>query len=229
MSREVLETHVMKSWIKSISALSVYVRIPQEIAVKTYTYYLRTISSYVRELYNGGSEGAFIDGMAELIPAQLTRAWNEGMRENGLDPVDDMIDEWADKLEDLILNEYDYVDNFAADITAAAAAASGVDALLSRAEMWANRYNDVLNISILTTKEQKLKWILGATEEHCNTCSALNGIVAFASEWDLSGVHPQGAPNAALECGGWRCDCSLQPTSERHTRGAWDRIMAAAG
>lgn len=229
MNKTLLELHVMKSWIKVISALSGYISVPQEIAAKTYAYYLRTISSYVRTLYNGGSEGEFIDSMAELIPAQLTRAWNEGMRENGLDPVEDMIEEWADKLEELILNEFDYVDNFAADITAAVSAGSGIDALLSRAEIWANRYNDVLNISILTTKEQKLKWILGATEEHCSTCSALNGIVAFASEWELSGVHPQNPPNAALECGGWRCDCSLEPTSERHTRGAWDRIMAVAG
>jgi hypothetical protein len=29
--------------------------------------------------------------------------------------------------------------------------------------------------------------------------------------------HPQGAPNDALECGGWRCDCSLEVTKEKPT------------
>ncbi len=195
---------------------------------KTLAYFLRVLSGMVKDLYRGDiDESGFVTRMADLIQQQLTRAWAEGMRANDLDPVADMEPEWQEKLDAIILNEYNYVDNFAADIVDAAKNETGWDALLARAELWANRYTDTVNIAILTTKEQKLVWRLGATEEHCDTCAALNGIVAWASEWQLADVHPQSPPNDALDCGGWRCDCSLEPTRERHTPGAFDRIMAA--
>lgn len=215
--------------IRLMSKRSFFERISPEWAIKTYSYYLRTISTLVRQLYGGEiSESSFVDRMADLVQAQLIRAWNEGMRENGLDPQEEMKEEWITKRDELILNEYNFVDGFAADIVAGSKEEASIDGFLARAEVWANRYNDVVNISIVTTKEQKLKWELGATEEHCATCAALNGIVAWASEWELAGVRPQNPPNSSLECGGWRCDCRLTPTTERHTRGAWNRIMSAS-
>lgn len=198
-----------------------------DMVVKTLAYFLRTLSSMVRDLYSGEiEEGGFVDRMATLVQEQLTRAWNEGMRANGLDPATDMEPEWEEMLQDIIANEYNYVDQFAADIVQAAKDEAGWDALLARAELWANRYTDVVNRAILVTKEQKLVWIYGDTE-HCETCAALNGIVAWASEWELADVHPQSPPNDALDCGGWKCQCRLEPTSARHTAGAFDRIMAA--
>jgi hypothetical protein len=163
--------------------------------------------------------------MSELIDAQLNRAWAEGMRENELDPDEDMEPEWQSMLDEIILSEYDYVDNFAADIVAARDEQLDWEPLLSRADMWANRYNDVVNQSIMTTKEQKLIWVYGDTD-HCDTCVALNGIVAWASEWEESGVKPQGS---MLECGGYRCQCEIIPTGNRHTRNALDAIMSAIG
>ena len=75
--------------------------------------------------------------------------------------------------------------------------------------------------------KQRMKWELGETEEHCETCAALNGIVAFAREWETLGVHPQDAPNNKLECGGWQCGCTLTPTSQRRTSDAYGRIEEA--
>ena len=165
--------------------------------------------------------------MAELIDAQLNRAWADGMRENELDPVEDMEPEWQSMLDEIILSEYNYVDGFAADIVAARDEQLDWEPLLSRAELWANRYNDVYNTSVVTTGNQKLIWILGATEVHCDTCAALNGIVAWAEEWEESGVVPQNPPNRYLDCEGWRCDCELIPTTNRHTRNALDAIQEA--
>jgi len=71
-------------------------------------------------------------------------------------------------------------------------------------------------------------WVIGETEVSCSTCLALNGIVAYASEWEESGVHPQGPQNGALACGGWNCDCSLDTTNARRTRDALGRIMDIA-
>ena len=94
--------------------------------------------------------------------------------------------------------------------------------------MWAHRYTDVVNQAKVwfgKRKKVKLKWEMGATEEHCATCAALNGIVAYAEDWERSGIHPQNPPNQALECGGWRCDCALVPTTERATNNALERIQ----
>jgi len=193
---------------------------------KTYDYYLRTIEGYVRDLYRGDiEEGDFVTQMSELIDSQLTRAWHEGMRENELDPVEEMEPEWQEILDGIILSEYDYVDGFASDIVAASDEQLDWEPLLSRADMWANRYNDVVNQAIIATKEQKLLWVYGDTD-HCDTCLALNGIVAWASEWEESGVKPQGN---MLQCGGWNCQCEIIPTGNRHTRGALDAIMSAIG
>lgn len=45
----------------------------------------------------------------------------------------------------------------------------------------------------------------------------LNGIVAYAREWNEYGIHPQSPPNDLLECGGWRCQCRLVSTAKRVT------------
>ena len=193
---------------------------------KTYDYYSRTIEGYVRDLYRGDiEEGDFVTQMSELIDSQLTRAWHEGMRENELDPIEEMEPEWQEILDGIILSEYDYVDGFASDIVAARDEQLDWDPLLSRADMWANRYNDVVNQAIIATKEQKLLWVYGDTD-HCDTCLALNGIVAWASEWEESGVKPQGN---MLQCGGWNCQCEIIPTGNRHTGNALDAIMSAIG
>jgi hypothetical protein len=187
-------------------------------STKTVEYFTRVLSGMVRDLYRGDiEEGGFVDGLAQLVQDQLTRAWNEGMRENDLDPAEDMEPEWQVILDDIIANEYNYVDGFAADIVAARDEQTDWTPLLLRAELWANRYNDVVNRAILATKEQKLLWVYGETEEHCDTCRELNGIVAWASEWEESGLKPGGD---SLQCGGWRCQCSLIPTANRHTRDA---------
>src|SRR3990167_6350829 len=210
--------------------------IPTEIGIKTTAYYARVLERNTRDLYNGAmAEAAFVDALLDLIDAQLTRAWDEGMRENGLDPKEDMIDEWAEVLEEKKLSELDYVDDFAAEIVQAAkddkeSGSNSLPGLLARADMWANRYTDIVNLAIVTTAGGKDRsvWQFGDTE-HCNTCFALNGIVAFASEWLLAAVQPQSPQNDALDCGGWHCQCTLSTTDQRRTRGAFDRIMGALG
>jgi hypothetical protein len=79
----------------------------------------------------------------------------------------------------------------------------------------------------MINKKQRLRWKLGKTEDHCLTCSYLDGLVAYAAEWDESGYHPQGAPNEQLQCGGWQCDCSLEPTDSPRTRGIRDKLGLA--
>jgi len=182
--------------------------------IKTIAYYDRSLSRAVRDFYGGEIDaGEFIDEMIRLVEGQLTRAWNEGMRGNGLDPRRNMTDAWREVLQGEINSEFDHVLDFAADVERAAANQAALAPLMQRVQMWVNRYTDVLNLSIITTakQEDRFKWIYGDTH-HCETCAMLNGVVATKEQWDASGFRPQNPPNEMLECGGWRCQCRLEKT-----------------
>lgn len=62
---------------------------------------------------------------------------------------------------------------------------------------------------IFTNQEQRFRFELGGTVEHCADCLRLNGQVHTGSAWYASGLFPQ---SHALECGGWLCDCRLVET-----------------
>jgi hypothetical protein len=75
---------------------------------------------------------------------------------------------------------------------------------------------------------QRMMWVYGDAD-HCSTCEQLNGIVAYASEWETLGVKPQSPPNPLLQCGGWRCKCSLRVTDRRRSPKAFETIMNIVG
>lgn len=187
--------------------------------LKTVGYYNRVLNHNVLLLYNGDmSETEFVDDLAGLIDKQFRRAWREGAKDVGFDP-DKMSAAEKKMIEDRILKEYDYVDKFAADILQAAKDGKDIKPFQDRVNMWSNRYLEVQNdahIQFSKDTGQLFEWQLGATEDHCDTCATLNGTVATADEWSKSGWKPQGSN---LECGGWRCDCRLEPTDKEKTAG----------
>jgi hypothetical protein len=197
-------------------------------AVKTAGTMFRTVRKIAHQLYLGEIGYAdFLEYMADEIRAQLTRAWREALRELGLDPGL-VTTEFADDLYNDIVRQFDHLDGYARDILRAAQERTPFAPLSARAQMWANRYNDSKHaalIAITTAYGGKLEWRLGPTEEHCATCSRLNGLVAFGREWDTAGVRPQGGPNPALECGGWNCQCELVPTDRRRSPDALGTLL----
>lgn len=183
-------------------------------------------------LFSSGNVGNFIATFLRSIDVQLTDAWNKGAEEVGVSP-EDMKPEDLQILNSIIDNEAQYVEGLAGDIMQARAdemAREQFDSQFgSRVDIWGNRYTETENRSKMHFGgKQRLEWVLGATEKHCTTCLALNGIIAFAEEWEESGVQPQAPPNPVLECGGWKCDCSLVPTDRRRSAGALTRIMDIA-
>jgi hypothetical protein len=85
----------------------------------------RIIWDDVREFYyEEQSVGDFIDSMTGTIESQLTRAWNEGMRNNGLDPASDMTPAWEAELQGIIDEEYNHVLDFAQAIERASVVAA---------------------------------------------------------------------------------------------------------
>ena len=58
------------------------------------------------------------------------------------------------------------------------------------------------------SKNQMLTWEYGDTE-HCDTCQKLNG-KAHRAKWYLALDYIPGKPGAAMDCGGYRCQCKLR-------------------
>jgi hypothetical protein len=198
--------------------------------VKTQGYYERALWDTVRGFYNSGNGSAYLDRMIATIRQQLTRAWREGAAAVGFNP-DEMDMEDLAELERIIHDESEFIFRLGDDILRAKANGEDVGNFKQRVSMWANRYGDVVNQAKIWFGRKvgtKLKWVLGATEEHCGTCAELNGKVAYAKEWDEAGIHPQQPPNGVLECGGWKCQCSLVPTNERRTWGILNKLLDMA-
>jgi len=200
--------------------------------LKTVDWYDRAMWRAVQDLYNGviGSM-EFETFMIDAIQNQLRRAWNEGMRSLQLDPVDDQTMEGEMRLQDIMLSELDYVGPLAQDIWAAAYANAPIDPFHARVDIWTNRYTDVVNqaVTFYSGLGQKLQWKIGATEQHCDSCAYLDGLVAYASEWETAGLHPQQPPNPRLGCKGWKCSCSLDPTDQRRSPNVLDTLMSVPG
>ena len=200
---------------------------------KTYDFMLRTIEGLVRGVYNGNLGGDFVDILQSLIEGQMRQAYQAAFEDAGFTDMF-MPDYLNEALQETILQQtnFDYIYQYYKDIIDARTDGTSIDPLLSRAGLWANRYSEAYGNAVLLINSNnggRMIWKLGATEQHCSTCAGLNGIVAFAREWDELGVHPQGAPNDILECGGWRCDCSLEATDQRRSPKAYDTILNIVG
>jgi hypothetical protein len=82
--------------------------------------------------------------------------------------------------------------------------------LLRIAQLWTRSYDGMISKGqTYAPDDPTYVWRLGATERHCRDCQNLDGQVHTASEWRAAGIRPQ-SPD--LECGGWNCDCRLEPS-----------------
>lgn len=192
--------------------LPLAIEIEVALAAKTENFYNRALNRLVSDLYNDEiSQDDFINSHADLITQQFRRAFNEGMRANGLDPAKDMTSEWEQAYQGLVADEFQYVDDFAADIVRGAKDGLPVDGLRYRAGLWAHRYPDIVDQAKIITGDdnQMYTWHYGDTVEHCGTCSQYEGQTKTAREWRVlreRGIYPK---SRALECKGYHCDCRL--------------------
>jgi hypothetical protein len=222
------------SLIKTIDYLiSKNVEIPSDvlidmhsIGIKTYDYYLGKLQSLVKTLYSGAIGGEFVSIMDNLVKGQIANAYETAWVDSGFELPP------ADYIKSMYQDQRSFIDGFYKDIVDAKIDQTPIEPLLSRAELWANQWNTAYNDGLrLVSVEMggKLMWHEGDTVDKCNTCVRLDGIVMFAREWEELGVHPQGGPNPLLECQGFRCGCSLEPTDRRRSPRAFDTVMNIVG
>lgn len=218
MNPEILQavermTEAVRRRARSIAMMR-YVKAGQ---YKTEGTYFRQAWRSIRELYNGEiTEYEFLDDFNTYIDNQFTRAWRAGSKEMGV-----LESQWTDKdyaaLATLIETEQGYMLQLADDILQARDEGKGYEQFRVRAQMWANRYNDVLNQArIHFGGKNYLIWLYTPGKSHCEDCDRLNGVVATADEWRAYHLRPQ---SRALMCGGYNCGCMLVPTSQPPTPG----------
>lgn len=199
-----------RSWRFILTAIKFLNR----LGVKTLDYYAGALHGLVADLFDGDiTQDQFLSFGYQLIEDQVTEAWFEGIGRNGFG-TENMTSDWWDHLNGMIAREQDYFQGFADDIVSMSKQNGSLEAALSRADLYAQRYVDIENQAWLYSAAQSdtFVWAMGDTEEHCPECAALDGWVATAEEWQQSGINPQMPPNDVLTCGGWRCDCRLEKT-----------------
>ena len=150
----------VKKWPGILPYLSRKARhILGDFELKSYDYYLRALRGLVIGVYNGYLGGEFRDIMADLVFGQFTDAYEQAMKDN---EVAEMSPEMRTELDGLISAEWEFVEGFFSDIIDARVDNTPIDPLLGRAELWANKWNDVYNKASMTieiTYGGKLKWI----------------------------------------------------------------------
>lgn len=185
------------------------------------TGYRSAIHAAVRGLWSGiGDYDWFWDSMSTSIRFYIPRAWHEGAQDCGITPSELRPAEKS-KLQQAVNYEFQWIDGYATAIEEGSKAEGGkLSPLFSRAEIWIGRWEGIKSEArVMACGDKKLKWVLGATEKPCRSCSRLDGKVKRASYWNEKGILPRvhGAPY--LECKGFNCDCQLPLTDEPMSRG----------
>jgi len=154
----------------------------------------------------------------DAIDRGLPQAWAEGAAACGIRPEEYTPDERT-ALAQAIASEKNHVFGLLDWVEQNSKENGGHrSTAYSRLDIWINRYRDIVNkAKTMACGDQKMRWTLGAAE-HCSTCLKLNGKVKRGTYWQ-SHVMPQNPPNGLLECGGWNCACTLQPTEDRASPG----------
>ena len=189
--------------------------------IKSYSVslYAREIDNAAHTLWKNGPPG-----VARMLTATirfgLRDAFDLGAADIGINPEDyinadlrdrdAIIDEEISHVPDLV----QYLKDLANDPQAKLSDAD------NRLQMWKQTFTDMrTQAKLILGQDEKLEFVLGATEQHCKSCSKLNGIVKRTSFWRSHGVMPRNPPNDKLECGGWLCDCELSPTDKPCSKG----------
>ena len=183
--------------------------------------YKKALRAVARGLWSGVfTVDQFEDEMRIAINRFLNHAFDEGAEVFGVTP-DEYTKEEFKAIGDIIKNEVSRISNLADFIVENSKENEGkLSKVFDRINLWVNRFNDMVDLAkVMVGKDQKLEWILGSTKSHCKTCLALAGKVKRASYWEKIGLRPKNPPNDKLECGGWECQCRLEPTKKPLSKG----------
>ena len=188
----------------------------------------KSISSYRRELRsimrgiidNQINVPSAIQATDSVVRRSLTQAAYEGIEKGGL-RRGDLTQAELLTIQEMIFNEQDYVVGlveYAKSQSTSDNPAYG--AVFNRVDMWANRYDMVVNkFYQMAASDKKTIWRLHGkhkTDESCIDCLAYNGRVYRNSIWEKHDIQTQ---MWDLSCRGVHCGCGMKETDEPITRG----------
>lgn len=180
--------------------------------------YGASLRAAARGLWGGAVDaGTFYGMMLSSIDLYYEQAWREGAAICGVGPADRTPQEQAALNREIMLARQS-VAGLGAFIEQNAKAAGGkLSALYPRLSLWSNRYPAIVILAqTMACGDQKLRWEYGGTHDHCEDCAMYVGKVYRATLWHRYGALPR---SRSLECGGWKCQCRLVPTTEPVTPG----------
>lgn len=180
--------------------------------------FARGVRSAIYRLWSDrGDMFDFVDGMSSALRRGLTRAWQAGAAEVGIQP-DELTREEIDALNTLINEQIYYLIPFGQDIVERNKPSGGLLRNVNRrGEMWINRYEDARNQGkIMAAGNMKMEWVMGPTIEHCQDCLKYNGRVYRASIWNKYNIKPQ---SMNLSCHGFKCLCKFVATDKKVNKG----------
>lgn len=186
--------------------------------LKTIEGYRLNIRAGIRGLWNGTWDYyTFLDQMSLAIERGFTQAWYEGAKIYGVSPSELTEEEHVRLLEE-VNKEVVFIGNLGQAIIANSKAMGGKLApLFARAELWVAGYNRVRTMGeMYAARDQKLRFNLGMSKEHCVDCTKYNGKVYRASIWRKYDIQPR---SYRLACRGYHCQCFFSPTNEPVTPG----------
>lgn len=187
------------------------------LAVKTEAAFRRALRQIVRGYWNG-TYGAFdfFDSFADVLDRELTKAWQDGMKQWGI-AFTEISEAESLRLRTEIATQISYIDGLASFIAENSKANGGsLSTIYDRLELWVNNYQRIVSLAgQMAAADEKGIWVYGDTTNHCASCSALAGRVYRNSVW-LKWLEPVDMlPGGhGLACKGFQCDCKIKKTSE---------------
>lgn len=154
---------------------------------KPVTSFANSVKRAFTDAYIAAAEIGYQEGGADLPFDDETVAWLTGVQSQEFGYIEELFSRLKEEWEGL-------------DPDAEAA---------SRAEGYVNNLDSIFSEATLRgSKNITVTWVLGSTEKHCKTCASLDGKKHRIS-WFLDRDYIPRKPGAAMECGGYNCDCQL--------------------
>lgn len=184
---------------------------------KSYDDFRSDLRSAVRGFWNGTfTEGEFVTAFSDTVDFRLREAYRNTAARYGI-AEDEFTEQEQNWIDNFVIEQINQSGSFTDAILENQKPEGKLTPLLDRVELWSNRYNQVENnAQTFFGENQKLIWEVSPNKVHCGNCGKLNGYVKRASQWRDYPLEPQ-SPN--LECGGYRCGCSLLETDAPMSRG----------
>lgn len=182
-----------------------------DMAIINSVYHDAITRALVDYFAGGGSVTAPRNSFKRATVVAFTDAFFLGYMDGGgdVETSDDEINAWLDTR---INQEFGYIDSVFQQAKQLRKE-EGEDYfawITARADAYTATLAGVYNSGMLFAKKnQMLVWRLGQTEKHCKTCASLNGKRHRAS-WYIAHDYIPRKPGAAMECGGYNCDCRLE-------------------